>query len=86
MTGFNARLPRIVQVGAVWTPPEHRNRGYARAAMALHLREAQAEGVERAILFTSNPFAARAYAALGFTEVGRFTILLFGRPREVPRG
>lgn len=86
MTGLNARLPGIVQVGAVWTPPEHRNRGYARAAVALHLREARAEGVRRAVLFTSNPSAARAYRALGFAEVGRFTILLFGSPREVPLG
>lgn len=86
MTGFNARLPRIVQVGAVWTPPEHRSRGYARATVALHLAEAQAEGVERAILFTSSPFAARAYAALGFAEVGRFRLHLLGVPREVRRG
>jgi predicted GNAT family acetyltransferase len=86
MAGFNARLPGIVQVGAVWTPPEHRRKGFARAAVALHLAEARAEGVSRAILFTSNPFAARAYRALGFSEIGRFTILLFGTPWEVPIG
>ena len=86
MTGFNARLPGIVQVGAVWTPPEHRRQGFARAAVALHLAEARAEGVTRAILFTANPFATRAYEALGFREVGRFTLLLFGTPREVPSG
>lgn len=86
MTGFNARLPGIVQVGAVWTPPERRRQGLARAAVALHLAEARAEGVTRAILFTANPFATRAYEALGFHEVGRFTLLLFGTPREVPPG
>ena len=86
MTGFNARLPGIVQVGAVWTPPEHRRQGFARAAVALHLAEARAEGVTRAILFTANPFATRAYEALGFREVGRFTLLLFGISREVPSG
>jgi RimJ/RimL family protein N-acetyltransferase len=86
MTGFNARLPGIVQVGAVWTPPEHRRQGFARAAVALHLAQARAEGVTRAILFTANPFATRAYEALGFREIGRFSILLFGTPREVPPG
>ena len=86
MTGFNARLPGIVQVGAVWTPPEHRRQGFARTAVALHLAEARTEGVTRAILFTANLFATRAYEALGFREVGRFTLLLFGTPREVRSG
>ncbi len=86
MTGFNARLPRIVQVGAVWTPTELRGQGLARAAVALHLLEARTEGVERAILFTANLFAARAYRALGFSEIGRFRLLLFGGPREVRHG
>ena len=39
MSGFNARLPGIVQVGAVWTPPEHRSQGFARACVALHLAD-----------------------------------------------
>lgn len=85
MTGFNARLPGIVQVGAVWTPPEHRRRGLARAAVALHLAEAQAEGIARAALFTANPFAASAYKALGFRDIGHFTLLLFRDPQEVRR-
>ena len=33
-TGFNAVLGEVVQVGGVYTPPEHRCRGYARAAVA----------------------------------------------------
>ncbi len=81
MTGFNARLPGIVQVGAVWTPPEMRRQGLARAAVALHLAEARDEDVSHAILFTANPFATRAYQALGFAEIGRFKLLLFRSPR-----
>jgi RimJ/RimL family protein N-acetyltransferase len=76
MTGFNARLPGVVQVGAVWTPPELRRQGLARAAVALHLAEARAEGVGRAILFTANLFAARACRALGFGGAGRFGLVL----------
>lgn len=86
LTGFNARLPGIVQVGAVWAPPEHRRQGFARAAVALHLAEARREGVARAVLFTANPFAARAYRALGFREAGRFGLLLLAAPWDVPAG
>ncbi|MGI9408284.1 MAG: GNAT family N-acetyltransferase, partial [Hyphomicrobiaceae bacterium] len=64
MSGFNARLPDTVQIGPVWTPPEHRNKGYARTLLALTLERA-AEGVKRAILFTDAPAAIRAYEALG---------------------
>ena len=81
--GFNARLPGIVQVGGVWTPPELRGQGFARAAVALHLAEARAEGVSRAILFSASEPAARAYRALGFREIGRFTLLVFAEPQEV---
>src|SRR5438552_2962199 len=59
-TAFNARLPDIVQVGGVWTPPALRGRGYARCAVAGSLLEARAGGARRAILFTSSASAARA--------------------------
>ena len=82
-TDFNARLPGIVQVGGVWTPPGLRRQGLARAAVALHLAEARAEGVARAILFSASEAAARAYRALGFREVGRFALLIFEVLQEV---
>jgi uncharacterized protein len=74
-TAFNARLPDIVQVGGVWTPPDLRRRGYARCAVAASLRQARAEGVRRAILFTSSASGARAYEALGFVRTGQFGLL-----------
>jgi predicted GNAT family acetyltransferase len=82
-TGFNARLPGIVQVGGVWVPPPLRRQGLARGAVALHLLEARTEGVGRAILFSASDHAARAYRSLGFREIGRFTLLLFREPQEV---
>ena len=82
MTGFNARLPGIVQVGGVWTPPDLRGQGLARAAVGLHLAEARHEGAKRAILFSASEMAARAYRALGFQEIGRFTLLIFAEPQE----
>lgn len=86
MTGFNAALPEAVQVGGVWTPPELRGQGLARAAVALHLEEARAAGVRRAILFSASEAATRAYRALGFEAVGRFTLLVFDGPQEVRPG
>ncbi|MDG4649844.1 GNAT family N-acetyltransferase [Roseibacterium sp. SDUM158017] len=83
MTGFNARLPDIVQVGAVYTPPALRNRGHARRAVALHLAEARDAGVRRATLFTSGPAAIRAYEALGFRRSGTWTVILPARPEVI---
>jgi uncharacterized protein len=76
---FNARLPDQVQVGGVYTPPEARSRGYARAAVAASLLAARAKGVRRAILFTGeeNLPAIKAYRALGFRRIGDFNITLF---------
>lgn len=77
---FNARLPDIVQVGGVWTPPELRGRGHARAVVAGALLSARGEGVARAILFTGaeNRAAIAAYEALGFRLIGEYGLLLFG--------
>jgi uncharacterized protein len=79
MTNFNARLPDMVQVGGVYTPPEQRSRGYARTAVAASLLDARARGVQRAILFTGedNIPAIRAYHALGFERIDDYAIVLF---------
>jgi GNAT superfamily N-acetyltransferase len=84
MTGFNARLPEIVQVGAVYTPPEFRNRGHARTAVALHLAEARAGGARRAVLFAATPAAVRAYLAIGFQPATDFSLVLFRDPVTLP--
>ncbi len=76
-SAFNARLPDVVQVGGVWTPPELRGRGYARAVVAGSLLEARREGTERAILFTEDLAARRAYEALGFRVVGDYGLVIF---------
>lgn len=80
LTGFNARLPEIVQVGGVYTPPALRNRGHARTAVALHLAEARAGGASRAVLFAATPAATRAYLAIGFQPAAHFSLVLFCDP------
>ena len=86
MTGFNARLPGIVQIGGVYTPPALRGQGHARRALALHLGQARAQGVTRAVLFSASNAAARAYAAIGFRQTGDWTLCLFDSPQAVQHG
>jgi len=77
LTGFNAVLPEVVQVGAVYVPPALRGQGHARLAVGLHLQQARAGGVRRAVLFAASPAAERAYVALGFQAAGRMGLVLF---------
>ena len=77
---YNATLPDIHQIGGVWTPPEFRNRGYARAVVAGACQVAHHHGVEFATLFTNNPAAMRAYESLGFCQVDHYHITLFKNP------
>lgn len=77
-TNFNAYMPDAVQVGGVYTPPGRRGLGFARRAVAAHLDEAFAAGVENAILFSASKTASNAYRAVGFREIGAYQIVLFG--------
>lgn len=83
-TAFNARLPDCVQVGGVFTPPDGRGRGRARAAVAGSLLEARAGGATRSLLFTqeTNRAAQAAYRALGYERVGDYGLLLFAEPQH----
>ncbi|MEO8185467.1 MAG: GNAT family N-acetyltransferase [Deltaproteobacteria bacterium] len=81
LSTFNAALPDIVQLGGIYTPPALRGRGYVKHAIAAQLREARERGASRAVLFTKNPNAVRAYEALGFSRIGDF----FARPLALTR-
>ncbi len=79
MTGFNAGINGVVQIGGVWTPMALRKRGYARAAVAGQLSIVRAEGAHRAVLFTQNANmpAQRAYESIGFAQIGEFGLIHF---------
>ncbi|KAF0114692.1 MAG: N-acetyltransferase GCN5 [Rhodobacteraceae bacterium] len=83
MTGFNAILPEIVQIGGVYTPANLRGKGYARRAVALHLAETRATGTSRAVLFAASDAAARAYRAIGFQLSEPFTLFLLSTPTAI---
>ena len=82
-TGFNATYKTCVQIGGVFTPPDLRNNGYARAAVALHLKEAQTKGADMAILFSASEAAARAYMSIGFRQIGEFTLMILDEPAVI---
>jgi len=76
LSAFNAALPDIVQLGGIYTPPALRGRGFAKVVVAASLLEARDRGASRAVLFTSNPSAARTYEALGFRRIGDYALVL----------
>lgn len=61
-----ARL-RAFGIGAVFTPEEHRGRGYASVLLASALDDAKARGYDLAYLFSD--IRPQFYAALGFREL-----------------
>jgi ribosomal protein S18 acetylase RimI-like enzyme len=71
MAGLGRRLKHCVSIGAVYTPPEHRMRGYGGAVTAAVADAIFAGGCATACLYTdlSNPYSNRCYAKLGFTPV-----------------
>lgn len=85
---FNARLPDMVQIGNVWTPPDLRGKGYARAVVAGALETAKQSGVVAARLATAgtNLAAQAAYQSIGFKLMGDYaTVRLANRLLEGQR-
>lgn len=76
MSAFNAALPDIVQLGGIFTPPEHRGRSHAKRAIAAQLAAARDGGATRSVLFTQNPSAVRCYEGLGFERLSEFALVL----------
>ncbi|MGH7702719.1 MAG: GNAT family N-acetyltransferase, partial [Gemmatimonadales bacterium] len=81
-----ARVPEAVVVGGVWTPPEFRGLGYARAVVAGSLDAVRQRGVRRAVLFAdrANASSRAAYEAIGFVNAGDFGVVLFADPGPTP--
>jgi RimJ/RimL family protein N-acetyltransferase len=80
--GLNATYGSLGPVGGVYTPPEGRKQGLARAAMSLLIEECRDHhGFEKLILFTGedNQGARRLYESLGFEPAGAFGLLLGSR-------
>jgi RimJ/RimL family protein N-acetyltransferase len=71
LVGWSGPTPNGVRIGPVYTPPEHRRRGYAATATAELGWLLLAEGRRFVFLFTAvaNPTSNRIYRAIGFEPV-----------------
>jgi GNAT superfamily N-acetyltransferase len=79
LAGMTRRVAGMARVAPVYTPPEHRGRGYGAAATAAVSRAALDAGVRELLLYTdlANPTTNRLYARLGYRPVEDSVLLLF---------
>jgi GNAT superfamily N-acetyltransferase len=80
LAGRTRTVAGAVRVAPVYTPAEHRGRGYGAAATAAVTRAVLDEGVEEVLLYTdlANPTSNRLYDRLGYTPVEDTISLSFG--------
>jgi len=71
MAAWAGRTGRTVRVNYVYTPPEHRGRGYASACVASLTQQLLDEGFAQCCLYTdlANPTSNRIYQAIGYRPV-----------------
>lgn len=71
LAGRTASAAGVARVGPVYTPPEHRRRGYGAAVTAEAAARALQEGASDVVLFTdlSNPTSNKIYYEVGFRGV-----------------
>lgn len=71
MVGVGGETPNGIRVGPVYTPPEHRDHGYATSLTAAASADQLARGRRFCFLFTdlSNPTSNRIYQAIGYEPV-----------------
>ncbi|MGI5202656.1 GNAT family N-acetyltransferase [Spirillospora sp. CA-108201] len=79
MAGRTPAVAGTVRVAPVYTPAEHRRRGYGAGVTAAVTRAAQDAGAEEVVLFTdlANPTSNSLYHRLGYRPVEDRTILAF---------
>jgi predicted GNAT family acetyltransferase len=80
--GYGNETRHGVRIGPVYTPPEHRSRGYASAVVAGLSQQLLDEGRRFCFLFTdlANPTANRLYARLGYKPVCDAAEIVFDTP------
>ncbi len=72
MAGLTRNVGGVVRVGAVYTPPGHRRRGYGGAVTTAVSQAALDGGAAEVVLFTdlANPTSNALYQRLGYRPVG----------------
>lgn len=81
MAAIARRTKRAAFINSVYTPPEHRNRGFGEAITAIVVREIFNEGRSAACLYSDlrNHASNRCYAKLGFQPVCNSWLVLRSR-------
>jgi RimJ/RimL family protein N-acetyltransferase len=77
MAGLTRRVVGVARVGEVYTPPEHRRRGYGAAITTAVSRAALDTGAAAVVLYTdlANPTSNALYQRLGYSPVGDRVLL-----------
>ncbi len=65
----NAEAAGMAMIGGVYTPPQYRNRGYARECVGALCEDLLKDGL-RPVLYYDNPAAGAVYRRLGFHQIG----------------
>ena len=80
LTGVGGVTPHGIRVGPVYTPPEHRGRGYASNLVAQVSQMQLESGRDFVFLFTdlANPTANKIYQAIGYEPVIDIDEYVFG--------
>ncbi|WP_062238172.1 GNAT family N-acetyltransferase [Fictibacillus sp. FJAT-27399] len=68
-------------VNMVYTPPEHRRKGFAKSCIAGLSRELLQSGRKFCTIYTdeTNPSSSKIYSDIGYEEIGRYTELAFNQ-------
>jgi predicted GNAT family acetyltransferase len=71
LVGSSGETPNGIRIGPVYTPPEHRKRGYASALTAAASQDQLDRGRRFVFLFTdlANPTSNKIYQAIGYEPV-----------------
>jgi GNAT superfamily N-acetyltransferase len=80
VVGHHAPVGRVVRIGPVYTPPEHRSRGYARRlTYEVSIAALAQPGVDRCMLFTDadNPVSNSIYRQAGYVPRGEHVEIEF---------
>ncbi len=82
LVGAAGPIAGVARFGPVYTPPEHRRRGYGGSAIASASRRALAGGARRCMLFTdlANPTSNKIYAEVGYRRIGDWEEHAFEKP------
>lgn len=82
MSGHSGPTPRGIRVSGVFTPPEHRGRGYATTLVARQTRWLLGTGHRFCFLYTdlANPTSNAIYQRIGYHQVAESHEYSFNRP------